>query len=337
MQQSKTGVSLIGSGSARLSVPLTNDELSQLVETSDEWIASRTGIRQRFLLGQSDSLSELAAQAGRNALAAAAVMPTELDLIVLATSTPDDLFGSAAEVQRRLGASQAVAFDLTAACSGFVFALITAAQYLRLGVYQTVLVIGADVLSRWVDWNDRSTCVLFGDGAGAVVLRASDRDRLLGFEMRTDGSLNSCLNLSYQPAAEPLVGDKWVQKGTYQPITMDGKEVYRFAVKRVPEIIEKALFYAGLTPEAIDWLVLHQANQRILDAVADRLHIPTERVISNMDRHGNTSAASIPIALDESIRAGKIKPGDIIASSGFGAGLSWGAAIFEWGEATSHR
>ncbi|MEM9818428.1 MAG: beta-ketoacyl-ACP synthase 3, partial [Cyanobacteria bacterium P01_D01_bin.6] len=237
----------------------------------------------------------------------------------------------AAQVQAHLGATRAVAFDLTAACSGFVFALVTAAQYLRLGVYETVLVIGADVLSRWIDWHDRRTCVLFGDGAGAVVLRASDRDRLRGFEMRSDGALNGCLTLPYQAESTVLVNDKTVQKGTFAPLSMNGKEVYRFAVKRVPEIIEKALFRADLTTQDIDWLLLHQANQRILDAVANRLEVPAERVISNMSRHGNTSAASIPIALDEAVREDKIKPGDIVASSGFGAGLSWGAAIFEWG------
>ncbi|MEL6385206.1 MAG: beta-ketoacyl-ACP synthase III [Cyanobacteria bacterium J06626_18] len=327
----KTGVSLVGSGSARLAVSLSNDELGQIVDTSDDWIATRTGIRQRFLAESQDSLASLAANAGRSALTMSDLAPTDLDLIILATSTPDDLFGSAAQVQANLGASRAVAFDLTAACSGFVFALVTAAQYLRTGVYQNVLVIGADVLSRWTDWGDRRTCVLFGDGAGAVVLKASDRDRLLGFELRSDGSLNGCLTLAYQSESQALVNAKTVQKGTFQPIMMNGKEVYRFAVTRVPEILEKALFHAGLTAADVDWLLLHQANQRILDAVANRLSIDPEKVVSNMARYGNTSAASIPIALDESIRAGNIKSGDIIASSGFGAGLTWGAAIFEWG------
>lgn len=331
MQQMKTGVSLIGSGSAHLSVALSNDELGQMVETSDEWIATRTGIRQRFLAESQDSLASLAANAGRLALEMSNLEPAALDLIILATSTPDDLFGSAAQVQAHLGASRAVAFDLTAACSGFVFALVTAAQYLRTGAFANVLVIGADVLSRWTDWEDRRTCVLFGDGAGAVVLQASDRDRLLGFEMRSDGTLNGCLNLSYQATQQELINGKTVQQGTFQPVTMNGKEVYRFAVKRVPEILEKTLFHAGLTSADVDWLLLHQANQRILDAVAARLKIAPEKVISNMARHGNTSAASIPIALDEAVRAGNVKVGDVIASSGFGAGLTWGAAIFEWG------
>jgi len=331
VQPTNLGVSLVGCGSARLPVALSNDDLSLRVETSDEWITTRTGIRQRYVATAQESLSSLAAEAGAAALDMSGVGAGEVDLIILATSTPDDLFGSAAQVQAQLGATRAVAFDLTAACSGFVFALVTAAQYLRLGVYQTVLVIGADVLSRWTDWSDRRTCVLFGDGAGAVVLRASDRDRLRGFELRSDGTLNGCLNLPYQSESAELVQGKTVQQGTFAPISMNGKEVYRFAVKRVPEIIEKALFHADLTTSDIDWLLLHQANQRILDAVASRLGVPPERVISNMDRHGNTSAASIAIALDEAVREGKIKPGDIVASSGFGAGLSWGAAIFEWG------
>jgi 3-oxoacyl-[acyl-carrier-protein] synthase-3 len=331
VQQTTVGVSLVGCGSAQLPVALSNEDLSQMVETSDEWIATRTGIRQRHIATGQDSLSSLAARAGAAAIEMSGLTAEAVDLIILATSTPDDLFGSAAQVQAELGATRAAAFDLTAACSGFVFALVTAAQYLRMGVYQTVLVVGADVLSRWTDWSDRRTCVLFGDGAGAVVLQASDRDRLLGFEMRSDGTMNGCLTLPYQSESTVLIDDKTAQKGTFAPIDMNGKEVYRFAVKRVPEIVEKALFRANLTTQDVDWLLLHQANQRILDAVASRLGIPAERVISNMSRHGNTSAASIPIALDEAVRNGQIKPGDVVASSGFGAGLSWGAAIFEWG------
>ncbi len=325
------GVSLVGSGSACLSVRLTNDDLSQRVDTSDEWIAARTGIRQRHIAAPTDSLASLATEAARNALAMAELQPEAVDLILLATSTPDDLFGTACQVQAALGATRAVAFDLTAACSGFVFALVTAAQYIRTGVFKNVVVIGADVLSRWTDWDDRTTCVLFGDGAGAVVLRASDRDRLLGFELCSDGALNHCLNLAYQPETAPLVGDTSVQRGTFAPITMNGREVYKFAVSRVPEVIEKALFRASLTTADIDWMLLHQANQRILDAVADRLGVLSERVVSNMARHGNTSAASIPLALDEAVRAGKVQPGDVIATAGFGAGLTWGAAILRWG------
>ena len=325
------GVALVGSGSARLPGTLTNDALSQVVDTTDEWISTRTGIRERHLAGQEESLSSLAAQAGRAALEIAQVAPESVDMILLATSTPDDLFGSACQVQAELGATRAVAFDLTAACSGFVFALVTAAQYIRTGAFQTVLVVGADVLSRWTDWSDRTTCVLFGDGAGAVVLKASQQDNLLGFELCSDGSMNGVLRLPYQGQAQPLTEGMAVQQGTFAPITMNGREVYKFAVSRVPEVIEKALFRANLTTADIDWLVMHQANQRILDAVAQRLKVPSDRVISNMAQHGNTSAASVPLALDEAVRAGNIKPGDTIATAGFGAGLTWGSAIVKWG------
>ncbi|MFN6534953.1 MAG: beta-ketoacyl-ACP synthase III [Nostoc sp. EkiNYC01] len=326
------GVAITGSGSAVPATSLQNQKLTELVETSDEWITTRTGICQRRLALPSESLSVLAAAASNQAIAAAGIKPEDLDLILLATSTPDDLFGSACQVQAKLGATKAVAFDLTAACSGFVFGLVTAAQYIRTGVYQNVLLIGADILSRWVDWQDRRTCVLFGDGAGAVVLQASKSDRLLGFALKSDGTQNHYLNLGYTGTSQELLPGINVTKGTYQPITMNGKEVYRFAVQKVPEIIDKALFQANLTVDHIDWLVLHQANQRIIDAVAQRLNIPEHKVISNLAQYGNTSAASIPLALDEAVRQGKIKPNHIVATSGFGAGLTWGAAIFQWGK-----
>jgi len=330
IQQLGVGVAITGSGSAIPTVSLDNHQLCELVETNDEWITSRTGIRERRIAA-TESVSDLATVAAQNAIAMAGISPTDLDLIILATSTADDLFGSASSIQFRLGATKAVAFDLTAACSGFVFALATASQFIRTGVYQNVLVIGADILSRWVDWSDRKTCVLFGDGAGAVVMQASTSDRLLGFELKSDGTQNQSLNLAYKPQPKELVADVAVQEGSYQPITMNGKEIYRFAVQKVPEVIEKALFRANMSVDQIDWLILHQANQRILDAVAQRLNIPADKVISNLANYGNTSAASIPLALDEAVREGKIKQGDVIASSGFGAGLTWGAAIFQWG------
>jgi 3-oxoacyl-[acyl-carrier-protein] synthase III len=325
------GIAITGSGSAVPATSLDNQSLSELVETSDEWIATRTGILERRVALPSESLSVLATAAGRNAIASAGIVASDLDLILLATSTSDDLFGTACQVQAELGATKAVAFDLTAACSGFVFGLVTAAQYIRTGVYQNVLLIGADILSRWVDWQDRRTCVLFGDGAGAVVLQASKSDRLLGFALKSDGTQNHHLNLTYAASPQELLPGVNITKGTYQPITMNGKEVYRFAVQKVPEIIDKALFQANLSVDQIDWLVLHQANQRILDAVAQRLNIPPHKVISNLAQYGNTSAASIPLALDEAVRQDKIKPNDIIVTSGFGAGLTWGAAIFKWG------
>ncbi len=326
-----SGVAITGSGSATPAASLDNQELSQLVETSDEWIASRTGIRQRRLAAGSESLSVIATLAGQGAIAMAGMTPSEIDLIILATSTPDDLFGSASEIQAQLGATKAVAFDLTAACSGFVFGLVTAAQYIRTGMYQNILLIGADILSRWVDWEDRRTCVLFGDGAGAVVLQAAASDRLLGFELKSDGTQNQCLKLAYQAESKQLIKGVDVGQGTYQPITMNGQEVYRFALQRVPEVIDKALFRANISVDQVDWLLLHQANQRILDAIAVRLKIPAHKVISNLAHYGNTSAASIPLALDEAVRRGQIQQDDIIAASGFGAGLTWGAAIFRWG------
>jgi len=330
-QPSAIGVAVTGSGSAAPATSLDNESLSQIVETSDEWIATRTGIRRRRLSQATGSLGAIATQAAVNALEMASLTAMDLDLILLATSTADDLFGSASQIQAELGAVQAVAFDLTAACSGFVFGMVTAAQFIRTGTYQNVLLIGADMLSRWTDWSDRRTCILFGDGAGAIVMQSNQSDRLLGFELRSDGTQNHHLTLAYQAQSRQLIDGVTVGQGTYQPITMNGQEIYRFAVKRVPEVIEKALFRAGLTTEQVDWLLLHQANQRILDAVAQRLNIPDHKVLSNMAEYGNTSAASIPLALDEAVRAGKIQPGDVIAASGFGAGLTWGAAIFQWG------
>ena len=331
MTQPTYGVAFIGSGSAQLEAVLTNDQLAQVVDTSDEWIATRTGIRQRHIASAGDSIRSLAGEAVVNAIAQANLAPIDIDLIILATSTPDDLFGSACQIQAEVGATRAVAFDITAACSGFVFALVTAAQFIRTGAYQNVVVVGADILSRLTDWRDRTTCVLFGDGAGAIVMQRSAEDRLLSFEMHSNGSQNDCLNASYKKESTALVDNITVQTGQYQPVTMNGREVYRFAVKRVPEVLEKSLFHAGLSINDIDWLILHQANQRILDAVAERLGVPGDRVVSNMAKHGNTDAASIPIALDEWVRSGKIKAGDTLALSGFGAGLSWGAAILKWG------
>lgn len=332
LHQVGAGVAVTGCGSAAPSVSLDNEGLSRMVETSDEWIATRTGIRQRRLARPDEFLRTFAATACRNALEMAGLAASDVELILLATSTPDDLFGTAAQIQAALGATNAVAFDLTAACSGFVFGMVTAAQFIRTGTYRNVLVVGADLLSRWTDWGDRRTCILFGDGAGAVVMQAIEgSDRLLGFEIRSDGTQNHALNLAYQPQPKEMVDDITISQGTFHPITMNGQEVYRFAVKRVPEVIEKALFRANISVDQVDWLLLHQANQRILDAVGDRLGIPSEKIISNMATYGNTSAASIPLALDETVRQGKIKAGDVIASAGFGAGLTWGAAIFKWG------
>ncbi|MEG4998581.1 beta-ketoacyl-ACP synthase III [Microcoleus sp. B4-D4] len=331
LQQSGLGIAVTGSGSCTPQVSLDNNGLSQIVETSDEWIAARTGIRSRRLADDRTSLCDLATEASRRAIEMAEISPADIDLIILATSSPDDLFGSAGKIQYQLGATKAVAFDLTAACSGFVFGLVTASQFIRTGVYQNVLLIGADILSRWVNWSDRGTCILFGDGAGAVVLQASEVDRFLGFEIRSDGTQNASLNLAFNAESKELIEGVNIGVGGFGPITMNGQEIYRFAVKKVPEVIEKAMFRANVSAAEIDWLLLHQANQRILDAVAQRLKIPPEKVISNLANYGNTSAASIPIALDEAVRQGKVKAGETIAAAGFGAGLTWGAGIFQWG------
>ena len=331
LQQSGFGIAVTGSGSCTPQVSLDNNGLSQIVDTSDEWISARTGIRQRRLADDRTSLCDLACSASQKAMEMAEISPVDIDLIILATSSPDDLFGTAGKIQYQLGATKAVAFDLTAACSGFVFGLVTASQFIRTGVYQNVLLIGADILSRWVNWSDRGTCILFGDGAGAVVLQASEVDRFLGFEIRSDGTQNSSLSLAYKPQPKQIIEGVNIGQGGFEPIAMNGQEIYRFAVKKVPEVIEKAMFRANINASEIDWLLLHQANQRILDAVAQRLKIPREKVISNLANYGNTSAASIPLALDEAVRQGKVKPGETIAAAGFGAGLSWGAAIFQWG------
>lgn len=326
------GVSLRGCGSAMPSQSLSNAQLSERVETSDDWIRSRTGIRHRRVLSAEEPLQALAASAGSRALDHAGWSPDTVDLLLVATSTPDDLFGMAPSVQARMGTAQAVAFDLTAACSGFLFALVTAAQYLRTGSMRRAVAIGADQLSSWVDWDDRRTCVLFGDGAGAIAMEICEpaEDGLPGFRLRSDGRRGAVLRLPRRMDDRPLVdGARW-QPGGFLPIEMNGQEVYKFAVRDVPAILRDMLKASSVDAASVDWLLLHQANQRILDAVAERLGIPAERILSNLADYGNTSAATIPLMLDEAVRDGRIRPGHLIASSGFGAGLSWGAALMRW-------
>ena len=326
------GVLLRGCGSATPSRSISNQDLGERVETSDEWIRTRTGIGARRVVGADESLSDLSLEAAKSALAMAGWSADSLDLILLATSTPDDLFGSAPRLQSSLGASNAAAFDLTAACSGFLFAVVTAAQYLRTGAMRRILVVGADQLSRWVDWDDRRSCVLFGDAAGALVLEASDdgQDDLEGFLLRSDGSRGGVLQLPQREEHQPLIADATHQQGGFHTIQMNGQEVYKFAVREVPAILQALLSNTGTQPDQLDWLLLHQANQRILDAVADRFKIPHAKVLSNLSSYGNTSAATIPLMLDEAVRDGRIQPGHRLASSGFGAGLSWGAALLRW-------
>eukprot|EP00887_Chlorella_sp_A99_P007979 scaffold12.g7979.t1 len=344
----RQGVRLAGCGSAVPRRILTNQDLEKLVETSDEWITTRTGIKQRHVLSEGESLAALAIEASRQALDMAGVAPEELDMVLMATSSPDDLFGSAPLVQVGLGAKHAVAFDLTAACSGFVMGVVTATQYIRTRTYRNILVIGGDALSRYVDWRDRGTCILFGDGCGAVVLTPQeDPDApcaLLGMDMHTDGGGMRHLNSIYcgpgmKPLSEAQASDKASLErraarggpASYANIMMNGQEVFKFAVRAVPTVIEAALANAGMTKEQLDWLVLHQANMRILSAAADRLGVPAERVVSNLAQYGNTSAASIPLVLDEAVRRGDIKPGEVLAMAGFGAGLSWASIIVRWG------
>ncbi|KAG0605322.1 hypothetical protein M758_9G048900 [Ceratodon purpureus] len=335
------GSRLVGSGSAVPKTLISNEELSKFVETSDEWISVRTGIRNRRVLGEGDTVTTLSVEASRKALEMANVKPEEVDLLLLCTSTPDDLFGSAPQVQKLLGCHNALAFDLTAACSGFVLGLVTATRFIRGGGYKNVLVVGADALSRYVDWTDRGTCILFGDASGALLLQAAtdDQDSLLGFDLRSDGNGQKHLHVKIDNEEDPSPSGaesngsafKKPGKASYECLQMNGKEVFRFAVRAVPQVVEGALQEAGLSSENIDWLLLHQANQRILDSVSDRLHIPAEKVISNLANYGNTSAASIPLALDEAVRSGKVKAGDVVATAGFGAGLTWGSAIVKWG------
>lgn len=328
------GVRLAGVGSSVPEKFLTNSDLAQLVDTSDDWITSRTGIKKRHILSEGESLGSHASAACLRALDMAGVAAEDVDLIVMATSSPDDLFGSATTVQAEIRASRAAAFDLTAACSGFVMGLVTGAQYIRAGTYKTVLVIGADALSRYIDWRDRSTCILFGDACGAVVMTAKDDGScaLLGIDMHSDGTGMRHLNCAFAgEGMKPLSNGHASDEGSYSNLHMNGQEVFKFAVRAVPTVIEAALADAGMEKQQIDWLVMHQANMRIMSAAADRLGVPAERVVSNLAQYGNTSAASIPLALDEAVRRGDIKPGEVLAMAGFGAGLTWASAIVRWG------
>ncbi|XAR70433.1 Beta-ketoacyl-[acyl-carrier-protein] synthase III [Bertholletia excelsa] len=335
------GCKLVGCGSAVPDLLISNDDLSKIVDTSDEWISVRTGIRHRRVLTGKESLTGLAVKAAKKALQMAELDPDELDLVLMCTSTPEDIFGSAPQIPKALGCKRnPLAYDITAACSGFVLGLVSASCYIRGGAFNNVLVIGADALSRFVDWTDRGTCILFGDAAGAVVVKAcnSEDDGLFSFDLHSDGEGQRHLNATIRENEASLalgsngsVLDFPPSRSSYSCIQMNGQEVFRFACRCVPQSIESALEKAGLTGSSIDWLLLHQANQRIIDAVAARLEVPPERVISNLANYGNTSAASIPLALDEAVRSGKVQAGHTIAAAGFGAGLTWGSVIVRWG------
>jgi len=324
----------VGIGCAAPSAIISNKDMEDIVDTSDEWIVTRTGIGSRHILDGSETLRDLQVRAGKQALEDSGVAPEEIDLVLVATSSPEDMFGDAPYVAAAVGAKHAFAFDLTAACSGFLFGIVTAGQYLSSGGYRNALVIGADALSRWVDWDDRNSCVLFGDGAGAMVLSAVDDPEqagLLGFQMHSDGSGYQCLKLPYAGETQEVGPKHKTLKGSYDPISMTGKDVYKFATREVPRVLEEALANADVKAEDVDWLLLHQANIRIMEVVAQRFGIPMDKVLRNLDKYGNTSAASIPLALAEAIQSGKVKKGDIIATAGFGAGLSWGATVMRWG------
>lgn len=335
------GCKLVGCGSAVPTLQISNDDLAKIVDTSDEWISVRTGIRNRRVLSGNESLTGLAVEAASRALQMAEVNPEDVDLVLMCTSTPEDLFGAATQIPKALGCkNNPLAYDITAACSGFLLGLVSAACHIRGGGFRNVLVIGGDALSRFTDWTDRGSCILFGDAAGAVLVQACDSedDGLISFDVHSDGEggrhLNACIKGNQTNDALGSNGSVLAfppQHYSYSSIYMNGKEVFRFAVRVVPQTIESALEKAGLTMSSIDWLLLHQANQRIIDAVANRLDVPMERVISNLANYGNTSAASIPLALDEAVRSGKVKPGHTIAAAGFGAGLTWGSAILRWG------
>ncbi|MGV6871289.1 beta-ketoacyl-ACP synthase III [Pseudochelatococcus sp. B33] len=306
---------------------LTNDELSRVVDTSDEWIVQRTGIRQRHIAAEGETTSQLGVRAAQAALDAAGLKAGDIDLVICATSTPDFTFPATATIiQHALGIAHGVAFDLQAVCSGFVFALTTADKFLTSGSHRRALVIGAETFSRILDWEDRSTCVLFGDGAGAVVLEArpgtqSVKDRgVLTTHLRSDGQHRAKLFVDGGPGSTRTVGH----------LRMEGREVYRFAVGMITDVIEDALNALGLTPADIDWFVPHQANKRIIDASAQKLGFAPEKVVVTVDRHGNTSAASIPLALSVAAADGRIAQGDLVLIESLGGGFTWGSAIIRW-------
>lgn len=323
-------INIIGTGSAIPALRVTNDDLSKIMDTSDEWIASRTGIRARHLAVE-ETTTSLSTEAAEKALINAGMKAEDVDILIAATLSADKyLPGLACEVQSAIGAKNAVAFDINAACSGFLFALNTAAMYLQNGVYRTALIIGAETLSKMMDWNDRSTCVLFGDGAGAAVLQANEAGEqpsgLLAMTQRSDGSRGEVLTCANRPVNHPYKKNDTA----LSYVSMNGQEVYKFAVKTVPEVIKETVEKAGLTLDEIDHFILHQANHRIIEAVAKRLHQPMEKFPTNLEECGNISAASVPILLDNVNNHGMIRKGDKIILAGFGAGLTWGATALIW-------
>lgn len=311
-----------GSGSALPRRVVTNAELAERVDTSDEWIVERTGIRQRYIAEDDETTSSLAVEASRKALETAGLEAKDIDLIVLATATPDQTFPATATiVQHALGCNGGIAFDVGAVCSGFLYAMASADSMLRTGMAKRALVIGSETFSRILDWEDRTTCVLFGDGAGALVLEAQDvaddGPGVLASNLHADGAHNELLYVDGGPSTTQTVGK----------LRMKGREVFRHAVVNLAAVLEETLAEVGFRPDDIDWVVPHQANARILDATARKLGLPVEKVIVTVDRHANTSAASVPLAFDAGVRDGRIKPGDLVMFEAMGGGFTWGASL----------
>jgi 3-oxoacyl-[acyl-carrier-protein] synthase-3 len=317
-----TGSRLLGSGSALPRRVVTNDELASSIDTSDEWIVERTGIRQRYIAGEGETTASLATDAARAALADCGLAPSDIDLIVLATATPDNTFpATATKVQHALGCNGGIAFDVAAVCSGFLYALSVADSMLRTGMARRALVIGAETFSRILDWTDRTTCVLFGDGAGAVVLEApgegDEGTGVLASRLHADGAQHDLLYVDGGPSTTQTVGH----------LRMKGREVFRHAVVNLSDVLKEVLEEAKVSAADIDWVVPHQANARILDATAKKLGIPAEKVIVTVQSHANTSAASVPLAFDTARKDGRIKPGDLVMFEAMGGGFTWGASL----------
>lgn len=327
--------SIIGTGSYMPEKVLTNEDISKIVETSDEWITSRTGIKERRIAAADEATSDMASAAARRAIEAAGISVDEIGLIVVATVTPDMFFPSTAcIVQKKIGAMNAVCFDINAACSGFLYALQVARHFINTGNRTTALVIGAEKLSSLINWQDRNTCVLFGDGAGAVVIRRAEEEvpnvpgRVLSTVMGSDGNLADLLKVPGGASACPITAENVASRPN--TIHMEGRETFKHAVTRMLQASEQALELAGLTAADVDMVIPHQANARIITAIADRLGLPPEKTFMNLDKYGNTSAATIPVALDEAHRQGKIKRGDVIVLVAFGGGFTWASSVVRW-------
>lgn len=324
------GIKIIGTGSYLPSKVLTNFDLEKMVDTSDEWIRARTGIRERRIASQKEAASDLGIKASKQAIEAAKITPDEIDLIIVATATPDMVFPSTAcFIQKGIKATSSVCFDITAACAGFIYALTVAEQFIKSGSFKTVLVVGAEIFSRITDWSDRNTCVLFGDGAGACILRKGpDKKGILGFDLGTDSSASEFLMVPGCGSRNPI-SPSMIEHKLYC-LKMKGNEVFKNAVSNLVSSSKKLLKKVHIKPEEIDLVIPHQANIRIIEAISKRLHIPMDKMFINLDRYGNTSAASVPIALDEAVRTGRIKTNDNILFMGFGGGLVWGSCFIKW-------